>query len=66
MEEIAAQFEKIEKPFDCLKNSEAIGKESIEEATRIIHVFDAEADIAYLTRYALDKRNRIACPSCLR
>ncbi len=46
MREIAVQFERIEQQFYSLKNSEAIGKDSIAEATRIIHVFDAEADIA--------------------
>jgi len=46
MEEIAAQFDRIEKQFYSLKNPEDIGKDSINSATRIVHVFDAEADIA--------------------
>ncbi len=46
MSEIAAQFERIEKKIDDIKKSEAIGSESIASATRIVHVFDAEADIA--------------------
>jgi len=46
MREIAAQFGRIEKQYDSLKNPDAKGIDSIEEATRIVHVFDAEADIA--------------------
>ncbi len=45
LEEISAQFERIEKHFYSLKNENS-GNQSIDLATRIVHVFDAEADLA--------------------
>ena len=45
MEEIAAQFARIETQFSGLKNDDILEKAN-NLATRIVHVFDAEADIA--------------------